>query len=184
MRLRLKYALPLGQMAATVVFLRLIFLWDVATRRDDMPGKHPAFLLLLYLHLPLMQVLKPLLFGRLPELVLLVAAIGVLWYCVALLIHRHSERGTVFPTDWVALRIAADVLLVTMPACLGLLFIENIKDYPGTYELPRSFEGWSWFLPTYGSLLMWVLGPVFIFGRDLVRCLRRSDPGTANEAEK
>ncbi len=96
MRVRLKYALPLGQMALAVVFLRLIFLWDVATRMDDMPGKHPAFLLLLYLHLPLMFVLKPLLFGRLPELALLVAAIGVFWYCIALLIHRHNERGTVF----------------------------------------------------------------------------------------
>jgi hypothetical protein len=182
MRARLKYALPLGQMALAVVFLRLIFLWDLATRMDDMPGKHPAFLLLLYLHFPLMLILKPLLFGRLPELALLVAAIGAFWYCIASLVYRHNERGTVFPTGWVALRIAADVMLVAMPTCLGLLFFENVRDYPEIYVLPQSFEGWSWFLPTYGSLLMWILGPIFIFGSDLVRCLRRGNPQTANEA--
>jgi len=182
MRVRLKYALPLGQMALAVVFLRLIFLWDVATRMDDMPGKHPAFLLLIYLHLPLMFVLKPLLFGRLAELALLVAAIGVFWYCIALLIHRHNERGTVFPTGWVALRIAADVVLIAIPMCLGLLFIESVRDYPNIYALPRSFEGWSWFLPTYGSVLMWILGPIVIFGSDLIRFLRRGSPQAANEA--
>lgn len=182
MHLRLKYVLPLVQMALAVVFLRLIFLWDVAARMAhvDMPGKHPAFLLLLCLHLPLMLILKPLLFGRLPQLAALVAAIGVFWYCIALLSHRHYERGTVFPTRWLALRIVADVMLVAAPTCLGLLFIENVRDYPFIY--PRSFDGWTWFLPTYGSLLMWILGPIYIFGSDLVRCLRRGSPQTTKQA--
>jgi hypothetical protein len=35
--------------------------------------------------------------------------------------------------------------------------------YPDMYELPRSIEGWSWFFPAYGSLLMWILGPIFVF---------------------
>jgi|HubBroStandDraft_6_1064221.scaffolds.fasta_scaffold364003_1 predicted RNase H-like nuclease len=35
--------------------------------------------------------------------------------------------------------------------------------YPDMYELPRSIEGWSWFFPAYGSLLMLILGPIFVF---------------------
>jgi hypothetical protein len=171
-------------MVLAVVLLRLIFLWDVATRMDDMAGKHPAFLLLLCLHLPLMLVLKPLLFGSLPELAVLVAAIGVFWYLVVLLVHRYSERGTIFPAEWMALRIVADVVLIAMPTCLGWLFIEDIKDYPNIYALRHSLVGWSWFIPTYASLLMWILGPIFVFGNDLVRCFRRSSPRIANAAKE
>jgi hypothetical protein len=163
MRVRLKYALPLAQMALAVVFLRLTILWIMATRGDDAPGQHPAFHLLLYLNLPIMPILKRLLFGSLLDLALLVAAIGVFWYCIALLIHRYKERGTVFPTGWVALRMAADVVLIAMPTCLGPLFvlefIENAKDYPAINTFPWSDEVWWWCVPTYGALLMWILGP-------------------------
>ncbi len=190
MRVRLKYALPLGQMALAVVFLRLIFLWDVAASmaHADMPGKHPAFWLLLCLHLPIMLILKPLLFGSLPDAALFVAAIGVFWYCIALLIQRYNERRTVFPRAWIALRIAADGVLIAMPTCLGLLlvleFIENARDHRGINTFPWSDEVWRWCVPTYGSLLMWILGPIFIFGSDLVRCLRRGRPQTANAAKE
>jgi hypothetical protein len=181
MRVKLKYALPFGQMALAVVLLRLIFLWDVATRMDDMPGDHPAFLLLLYLHLPLMLLLRRLVFGSLP---VLVAAIGMFWYWVVLLVHRYRERGTVFPAGWMALRIVADVVLIAVPACLGWLFIEEIRGYPNIYVLQRSLVEWSWFIPTYGSLLMWILGPIFVFGNDLVQCFRRSSPRIANTSKE
>jgi hypothetical protein len=176
MRVRLKYVVPFGQMALAVVLLRLIFLWGAATRMDDMPGEHPAFLLLLYLHLPLMLVLRRLVFGSLPELAALVAAIGVFWYWVVLLVHRYRERGTLFPAGWMALRIVADAVLIAMPMCLGWLFIDDLRDYPNIYVLQRSLVGWLWIIPTYGSLLVWILGPIFVFGNDLVRCFRPSSP--------
>ena len=185
MRVRLRYALPLAQMALAVVFLRLIFLWDVATRGDDMPGRHPAFQVLIYLHLPLMLVFKELLFGRLPELAVLVAAIGGFWYWIALLVHRYNERRTIFPPAWGTLRIVADLALITMGASIGWLSIENIRDYPDMYSpLPQSFLGWSWFIPTYGFLLMWILSPIVVFGSDLVQYLRRKSPHTVNSVNE
>jgi hypothetical protein len=144
MRVRLKYALPLGQMAFAVVCIRLTVLWVVARSGDDAPGAHPAFWLLLYLHLPIMLILKPLLSGSLPDLALLVGAIGVFWYSIALLIQRYNERGTVFPAGWVALRIGADVVLIAMSTCFGVLFglqyFENLRDYRGVYLFPWSGE--------------------------------------------
>jgi len=44
---KLRIILPLAQMVLVVLLLRLSFLYDVATRYDDSPGVHPAFILLL-----------------------------------------------------------------------------------------------------------------------------------------
>jgi hypothetical protein len=170
--MRLKYALPIAQMALSVVLLRASFLWNATGHLAD--GPHPAFLLLIRLHLPLMLVVKPLMFGDIPALAVLVLAIGAFWYCVVLLLYRRNEHGTPFPTDWFSLRIVADVALIGAVAYLGWLFAENIRDYPLMYALPRSFEEWLWFLPTHCSSLMWILGPIFVFGIDLFRCFGRS----------
>ena len=97
---RLKYALPAVQMAFAIVCLRLTYLFDLATRGDDMPGKHPAFLLLIYLNFLLMLVLKELMFGGLLQLSALVITIGGFWYRIALLLQKFGQRRSLFPIEW------------------------------------------------------------------------------------
>jgi len=39
-------------------------------------------------------------------------------------------------------------------------------------ELP-----WLWRIPVAAFLVIWSLGPVVIFGNDLIQCLHRQEPG-------
>jgi hypothetical protein len=171
MRLKLQWALPIAQMALAVIFLRLSFLWHIATRMQDMPGPHPASVLLMCLNLPLSPVLNRIL--DLPPTLwrdgTVVVAIGILWYWVGLKIHRCKERKTLFPVAWEHLRIQVDLLVIGMAGGLGWLLAEVAKD---STPLSRSFLGW-WFAPICASLLFWTLGPMFVFGNDLIRCLRQ-----------
>jgi TRAP-type C4-dicarboxylate transport system permease small subunit len=75
------------------------------------------------------------------------------------------------------LRITIDVLLIAVGVFFGWGLVEIVSDYRRDSVLVNS--GWSWFLLTYAALLIWVLGPIFIFGSDLIQWLRRKRPLTA-----
>lgn len=176
MRVRLKYALPLGQMILAAVCLRLEFLNDVAQRGADSRALSPAFLLLECLDFPISLPLKLTLYGYLSALwfgVFFVVAIGVFWYWVALWIDRHNNRRPLFPFVSAPLRVVADVVLITIGGCLGWFLITAARDYPHNGPLSLDVLGWRWFIPTNASLLFWTLGPILIFGKDLIQCLRR-----------
>jgi hypothetical protein len=60
------------------------------------------------------------------------------------------------------------------PSPAFTLLLEAIcMRYPQYLPLP-------WRIPTYASVLIWSLAPMFIFGRDLVYCVRRKSPKIGN----
>lgn len=52
MRLKLKYAIPLAQVALAVGLLTWSYLWYRAQARNDMPGTAPAFTFLVSINAP------------------------------------------------------------------------------------------------------------------------------------
>ena len=175
MRLRLKYALPILQMALAAIFLRLSFLWDVAARGNDSPGKHPAFILLACLNLPVALFLRPILDLPLPALwdnAMYAAGIGIFWYWVARRVQRYKERRTLFLFAWAPLRVTIDLFLIGIGAFLLWSLIENARSYPHNGRLSPDNLGWWWFIPTLACLLFWMLGLIVVFGTDLTQCLR------------
>ena len=173
MRVQIKHALPLVQMGLAVVFLRLEFLHAVAQRQADSPGVHPAFILLLLLDLPVTAPLKLAVYGLLPTLwfdALLVFAIGVFWYWFALGLHSYHERKILLPFRWAPARIIGDVLLVAAGVFVACLLLGEVRDFPNS--LSPSALGWPWAIPIWASSLLWSLGPVFVFGQDLIQRAR------------
>jgi hypothetical protein len=97
MQLKPRYVLPLAQMALAVVCLRLEFLSDVAQQGMDSRSFSPAFILLLYLNLPISVPPKFFVWGHLPTFwfdAIFVAAVGAFWYWVV----RHIQPKTFLPS--------------------------------------------------------------------------------------
>src|ERR1700691_739984 len=115
MRLKLKYVLPLAQMALGVVLLWRNDVWTRAAERVmDMPGASAAFTLLLSMNPPVALVRGfrywPWPWSPVWDRVLSVASIGALWYWVALNIESWRERGMILQFQWTPLRIGANLL--------------------------------------------------------------------------
>lgn len=165
MRLKLRYALPLAQMALAVALLHWSDVWlRAAMRVADSPGVPPALTALRCINAPVVLVRglwNPLV--RYPwDDAIFVATIGIFWYWVALNIQSWRQRGTVLLFGWVPLRITTDLVLIGLG--VFVCFVFGTASY-----LP--LEGlWAWFLRI--SVLAWSLGSVFLFGRDLIQCLR------------
>jgi hypothetical protein len=101
-----------------------------------------------------------------------VASIGMFWYLVALSVDYWQKRNTLLLFTSKPLRVAADLALIA----LGLYFVWLVKGVD-VADMP-----WQWEAPALTSVFCWLLGPAFIFGRDLVHCVRRrgsppSSPG-------
>ena len=178
---KLKLILPLTQMGLATLLLRMSFLYDVATRMHDSPGVHPGFILLLVLNLPVTVPVKMLLYGRLPTLwfdALMVVAIGVFWYWAALRIKIYRERGKLLLFNGTWMRISIDLLFASVGVFLAWSLVNSVRDYPFMFS-PSRF-GWPWFVPICASSLFWSFGSIFVFGDDLVNCVRhRSSENTS-----
>lgn len=173
-QVKLRYVLPLAQMALAVVFLRWSDLWmRAAMRVNHMPGPAPAFTLLMSMNPPVALVRGFLYWHWSPlwDRILSVTTIGALWYWVALNIDSWRERRAILQFAWVPLRMGTDLMVTAIGACLGFFCVASMMS--SLLPLP-------WLVPTYASLLIWSLGPMFIFGRDLVYCVRRRSPQIGN----
>jgi hypothetical protein len=108
MRLKLKYALPLVQMALAVGLLRWSHLWYRSQAKiSDMPGPAPAFTLLMSINASLALV-RGFIYRYLPgywDGAILIVVIGLFWYWIALDILRWRERRSVVMFAWHSLRI-------------------------------------------------------------------------------
>jgi hypothetical protein len=170
MRAKLKYALPLAQMALAVWLLHQSDLWYLAHRRLDAPGRSPASILLWSINAPVAEVST--LWQRYVEwpwdVVISVAVIGMFWYWIALSIQSWRERRKPLFFAWRPLRIAADLLLIATGASLAWfgVLIGGLHD---TY-IPLWIQ-WS--------CLLWSLVFLVIFGRDLILCFFRKSPRPA-----
>lgn len=195
---KLKYALPVVQMALALALLQWNSVWDRAAQRIcDMPKDSPAFHFLLSLNAPvaLVQALwNALIYGsglRLwPALILewaaITATIGLFWHWVALNIHSWRSRRTVVLFRRRPVRLACDLLLIVDGASWGLYGAGNgVTNARFAIVLHGSCFGptvWAWWLPVVsaGLYFAWAAILIYVFGRDLVQCVshrtRASEP--------
>jgi hypothetical protein len=179
--MKIRYALPLVQMllAATLLW------WDhllsrVGDRACDMAGPTPAFSLLIAINMPV-SLPRMAWYRHVPyplEDFILIAAVGLFWYWVAL--NIPSWRRTGFSSWWRPVQLVVDLAIVALGVVSGLYGVG--KEYDGS----RSFTYgvgcfgpnlWFRFLPLIliGCFyLAWSLVLIFFFGRDFIHALRRA----------
>jgi hypothetical protein len=96
--------------------------------------------------------------------VMFVASIGLFWYWVGLNINSWQKRRTLLMFTWVPLRVIGDLVLIAFgPYFIWFLRRLDVADMP-----------WQWEAPALACVFCWLLGPAFIFGRDLIHCLRKA----------
>jgi hypothetical protein len=166
-RVRIKYALPLAQMALAVALIWL-------SRRElaaahTVGGHTPAFGLLILINPPV-AMLRGLWFNYVydpwSDHVMFVASIGVFWYLVGLGIDYWQKRKTLLLFTRKPLRVTADLALIAVgPYFIWLLRSVDVANMP-----------WQLETPALAVVFCWFLGPAFIFGRDLIHFLRSKAP--------
>ena len=123
--MKLKYVLPLAQMALAVG----VFQWfDVpfgdAMHLMELPRPPLMLLVLQSINAPVALaralIWGPYLWG-LADTVLWIAATSLLWYWIGINVERRTFVVFQFPL----LRITTDLLLVAMGACLGWIFFSD-----------------------------------------------------------
>lgn len=183
MRVKLKYTLPLSQMALAVVLLWWSQVWYKAvTRTADMPGPSPAFQLLIAINAPL----------ALPRLlcihylfypwddVTLIAAVGLLWYWVALNIDSWQKRKAVFMSARGSLRSLGDLVLIALGAFWGFICVQD--ELTGRDLADSSlglFQPWlrtPFLVAVAVCSFGWSLALICFFGRDLIQCVYPKNP--------
>jgi hypothetical protein len=170
-RVTIKYSLPLAQMAlaATLIWL---------SRRELaaahlVGGRTPAFGLLILINPPA-AMLRGLWFSYVNNPwsdLIFVASIGVSWYLIGVGIDYWQKRKTLPLFTWKPLRVTSDLALIA----LGLYFIWELSRID-VADMPWQLEA-----PALVTFFLWLFGPLFIFGRDLIHCFRRkgSPPATS-----
>jgi hypothetical protein len=180
MRVKLKYALPLVQMALALALRVSSQLWYRAMGRiQDMPGPFPPSQLLVSVNAP---VALPLSFLYRHMIgwydAAFFAAIGALWYWVALNICSWRERRVVCMFTWKPLRLMGDLVLVGVGMVWAFVCTHEVLH--GYW--PHTPFGWLWDGVCMGFVLAWSLALMFFFGRDLIHCLLRKEPLTGRAA--
>jgi hypothetical protein len=140
---------------------------NLAVRVYDAPSNPVAFDAILLMNAPA-SALRNLLYHMSPRWSdpMYVAAVGILWYSVALNMDSLYARRTVPLFRWAPLRIATDLVLIA----LGPSSVWALRN---TDLIQVARFDWPWFVPSFASCLFWAFGPPAVFGRDLVQSLRR-----------
>jgi hypothetical protein len=181
MRVKLRYVLPVAQMALTVGLLWWTNLWWKTVRGlYDMPGTAPAFKLCVSVNAPI-ALIRALWFRHVSifgDSLALVLAVGALWYWVGLNVESWRRDRAVLMFRWTPLRLGGDLLLIAMGVFWGLTFVANGRDLR---PMPWSWSGLLWATGILGPLLVWSFALIFFFGRDFVSCVHamrhaRTDP--------
>jgi hypothetical protein len=172
MRVKLRYVLPVAQMALAVGLLWWTNLWWKTVRGlYDMPGTAPAFRLCISINAPI-ALIRALWFRHVStfgDTLVLVLAVGVLWYWVGLNVESWQRNRTVVMFSWTPLRMGGDLLLIAIGVFWGLTFVVNTRDLR---PMPWSWATLLWAIGIFGPLLAWSLVLIFFFGRDFVNCVR------------
>jgi hypothetical protein len=194
-RLKLRYTIPLAQMALALVLLRLSYLEDVWQHRAGchMCGPGPAFHLLISINVPVAvarafwwRALYSASEGFGPMIAYLldggtqVVAIGLLWYGVMLNVCSLQQGRMVLMFRWLPLRIAGNVILAATGMFWALYCVANDLLGWNLWNLapivPRpepSVYSFLWFIVLVGLHLTWSLALIYFFGRDLALALSR-----------
>jgi hypothetical protein len=175
MRLKLKYAIPLAQVALAVGLLTWSYLWYGAQARNDMPGTAPAFTFLVSINAPV-ALLRAFLYRHLPgywDDVTFILAIGLFWYWIALNILRWRERRSLVIFAWPPLRLFVDFLMIADGAFLGWFYILH----------GFGFLTWWWFVPCSAFYWAWCLALIVFFSRDFISCVFRQAHRASNAVQ-
>jgi hypothetical protein len=181
MHLKLRYVLPLIQIALAVVLLWQSQVWFEAVRhRFDMPGTAPHSLLLLAINAPI-TVLRVLWYRHMNyymDMAILIAMIGILWYWVGLNVESLRTSGQVLALDRMPLRIAADLLLIALGFFFGFVYVHDELTHRELASAKFAVLH-VWLRTPFRVTLtfFWISWPValiFFFGRDLIHILRRN----------
>ena len=135
-----------------------------------MVGTPPFFTLLIAINAPLAMP-RALFFRFLPGWwgdIILVAAIGVLWYWVSLNIASWQQSRRVFMFSRIPLRLAGDMIAVGIGALWAFVLSHN-RSY-GLLPLHSSTD-WLWFVPSVCLATLWSAALILLFGLDFVQCL-------------
>jgi hypothetical protein len=171
MKPRLKYALPIVQMALAIMPLR----WQSAIERiQDMPGLLPSYLLVVSINAPLIPV-RSLWHYRVPvpwDIGIYIGTIGVFWYWVALNIRSFQRERRLVLFQSVPLRIAANLMLIATGAGIGGYCIWVAATLPAMH---RSYPALPWrrSIPAWSCLSIWSLVLMIFFSTDLIHLARR-----------
>jgi hypothetical protein len=172
MPVKLRYALPAVQMALAAGLIWWSDQWlEAQMRLHHMADPAPAFTLCICINAPI-ALPRALWFRHVStfwDSVVLVLAVGVLWYWVALNIESLRRVGKVLMFRWVPLRLAGDLLLIATGAFSGVRLAPEARRN-------LMFWPWPWRLSIGVSLLAWSFGLIFFFGRDFIHCLRGMKP--------
>jgi hypothetical protein len=137
----------------------------------DMPGPSPAFTMLVSLNAPL-AFIRAIYYRHVPELLDragFIAAIGLLWYYVALNIESLRRAQAIFASSRLGLRLATDFLLVAAGVWCGFWSIAD-----GYYfHLPLTLS-WPYRLSCCMRAI-WSVSLIFFFGRDFIICIRQKN---------
>ena len=163
MRLKLRYILPLVQMALAVEIIQWTNHWyETVGKFYDSPGSPDPVSFLTIMSAPA-SVAREIWFPIVPwqwSNVVYVASIGLCWYWVAMSVSLWRRHHTLFPFPRIRLRIAADLLFIGM----SMLFVELFRN------IDIRIMPWKWEIPCLTLFLAWSLGPIVICCRDLSKC--------------
>lgn len=178
MRLKLKYALPLAQIAmALTLLIEDAFWWQ--PNHSLSSGPSPYFSVLVAINAPAV-IARAFWFLHVPQwcdYAALLVTIGLLWYWVALNVHSWQKERRAWTFSRPVLRFIADAALVG----LGVLFAYLVYcDLSRSYNPPPSL-GWAGFSIYEVLRAAWSAFLIFFFGCDLIRSIRikRSVSGMA-----
>ena len=166
MNLKLKLGLPLLQLTLALGLLVASDLWEEARPPQCTgPEASPALKWLLSIDIPVV-VPVVLLFPHLPNpwsQTTLFAAIGLLWYWVALTLVSWQERRTVSLFSFVPLRLIGDFLSLGYGVYLISLCCQDLVHS----DLLDSWSDWVQFL----LRVAWSFLLILPFGWDFIRCM-------------
>ena len=159
--MKIKHTLPLVHITLALALLSWDYSWQKVHRNW---GASPAFSLLVGINAPV--ALGRALWSRhLPgwwDDGLLLVAVGLLWYWVALNLASWRQRRMAWVSSRPTFRLATDSAFIAVGTFSGLAFAAIVSD-----GIPPSL-GLFWFCAYVGSILAWCIALISFFGRDFV----------------
>jgi hypothetical protein len=146
-----------------------------AVRGEPYMGPSPGFTLLVLLNAPL-AFLRAFYTRHLPEVwdrAVLILAIGLFWYWIALNIEKFPLKRTVTTFALPTLRVTSDLVVMAVAGLVGISDVSRAWWWLPRMDVPDP-QG-LWMLGSHLCLLTWSFVLLFFFGRDLVLlAIRRS----------
>lgn len=187
MQAKLKYTLPLTQMALAAVLIWVGQLFVISVMRRPHYSlcagmQDPFFTLFLAINAPILPLRAFMrYFSWWADGASMVIGSGVLWYWVMLQADSWRRNRTVFTFSWLPLRFTADTVLIATGVLVAWFArrsvfvgsrIGSIDFY--TFYFREPWQSTLLCVALLTFLLTWSFVLIFFFGRDLLSCIPRA----------